>query len=217
MGIVISVIGDYFRAKQTGGIQLVKSISARVKSVSNRGLRSNNRMLSRSRRAISKMRINHDGDVSGSDTEEEHIEGGEAPLPTILLVQKHRLSNILVHRVFEGEGFDVDVARDMSIALDKIKTKHYDTIMVDVSQFEMIFYMSETKELLANSSKNKTYLQIPFFLAIADELEESIARELQRVGFNAIVCKPFRYGRLRQREMRLRKKKFKEEYPMQGA
>lgn len=191
----MGIVASYFRTTAKAG----------VASVSRKG-KGSRRGKSGSRRGRSVRAVDREGDVSGSDTDDEHVElGGD--LKTILLVQKHLLSSVLVHRAFAKEGFEVDIARSLTSAINLVTAKHYDTVIVDVSQFEMINYMSEAKDLIAACNKNQTYTTAPFILALVDESDSSSKHEIQRVGFQAFVSKPFRYGRLRQKEMRQRRKK----------
>lgn len=52
--------------------------------------------------------------------------------PRILVVDDHEWNNLVTGTYLENFGFDYDIATSGREALDKVKTRHYDAILMDI-------------------------------------------------------------------------------------
>jgi len=118
--------------------------------------------------------INKDISVKGLDG----IRGAK-----ILLVEDHKLNQLVASETLEGEGFWVDIADNGSIAVDMVKDKEYDVVLMDLQMPIMDGYEA-TIEIRKNG-----YLDIPIIALSADAMLGTKEQVIE-AGMNDYATKP---------------------------
>jgi PAS domain S-box-containing protein len=104
----------------------------------------------------------------------------------ILLAEDNLMNQKLALKVLEGEfGFDVEIADNGKIALDKLRRESYDVVLMDIQMPEMDGYEATTE------IRNTLGLDVPVIAmtahAMSGEREKCLA-----LGFNEYISKPFK-------------------------
>ncbi|KAB8331395.1 response regulator [Scytonema tolypothrichoides VB-61278] len=107
----------------------------------------------------------------------------------ILVVDDCQLNVALLEAALEAEGYDVDTAKNGSIALAKIEASPPDLVLSDVIMPEMDGY-----ELTRCIRQNKKLPFIPILLITGSEQMSSM-QELD-IGFDDFIRKPINLDRL---------------------
>lgn len=105
----------------------------------------------------------------------------------ILLVEDHPINQMLATKVLEDWGFDVDLAGNGRIALDKLKENQYSLILMDINMPEMDGY--ETTSAI-RSQDNLNHKEIPIIAMTASAFIGESQRCI-KAGMNDYVSKPF--------------------------
>ena len=112
------------------------------------------------------------GDLSGID---------------ILLVEDHPINQMLAIKVLEDWGFNVDLAENGLIALEKVGQKDYNLVLMDISMPEMDGYEA-TREI--RSGKHCKNSDLPIVAMTASALIGE-NQKCYKAGMNDYITKPF--------------------------
>lgn len=104
---------------------------------------------------------------------------------SILLVEDNRLNQKLAEKVLLDFGFDVDIAANGKIAVNKIKKTHYDLVLMDMQMPEMNGYEATT--MIREKLQNNTPIIAMTAHAMGSEKERCLA-----LGMNDYISKPFK-------------------------
>ncbi len=106
----------------------------------------------------------------------------------ILLVEDNLLNQILAKKVLTNWKWDVDVADNGLIAMQKVKNTAYDLILMDIQMPEMDGYEAtrQIRKTTTNSSKHN----IPI-IAITAHAISGEAEKCYNAGMNDYITKPF--------------------------
>lgn len=120
----------------------------------------------------------------------------------ILLAEDNEMNQMLVKRVFEKWNFDLDIAANGKIAVDKLAAEHYDLILMDVQMPEMDGYET-TRYIRTKLPPEKSNIPIIAMTAhaIVGEAEKCIS-----AGMNDYISKPFNRNVLYEKMAALLKK-----------
>jgi PAS domain S-box-containing protein len=128
---------------------------------------------------------------SHPDTEKKVTNESQEPEFTeklsILLVEDNSLNQILAKKVLGDWNWDVDVAENGLVALEKVEKNKYDLVLMDIQMPEMDGYEATRR---IRKSGDAAFSNIPIIAmtahALAGEAEKCI-----NVGMNDYISKPF--------------------------
>ncbi|MEL6558895.1 MAG: PAS domain S-box protein [Bacteroidota bacterium] len=109
------------------------------------------------------------------------------PNKKILLVEDNEVNRILATKFLVKWGMQVESAENGLVCLDKIKSKDFDLILMDLQMPEMDGY--EATKIL-RQSQDSYYKNIPIIALTAAALIEA-QQKVKEVGMNDFVTKPF--------------------------
>ena len=101
----------------------------------------------------------------------------------ILVVEDIALNQLLMKTLLDDFGFDRDIAGNGKIAIEKLKAKSYDLILMDLQMPEMNGF--EATEYIRNTMDS----QIPILALTADVTTVDLAK-CKAVGMNDYIAKP---------------------------
>jgi PAS domain S-box-containing protein len=101
----------------------------------------------------------------------------------VLVVEDMALNQLLMKTILDDYGFDRDIADNGLIAVEKIKTKEYDVILMDLQMPEMNGF--EATDYIRNTLKSS----IPIIALTADVTTVDLAK-CKAVGMNDYIAKP---------------------------
>ena len=110
----------------------------------------------------------------------------------ILVAEDWELNQFLVQYILESWGCEVSTVKNGQEALDIVKTKDFDLILMDIHMPEMDG-ITATKKIRA--LKNKTKSKVPIVALTANALKRDHMHYLD-VGMNDCVTKPYTEGKL---------------------
>ncbi len=102
----------------------------------------------------------------------------------ILLAEDNPLNRLVVLKAFKNYGIEIDLAEYGKIAVEKMKEKHYDLILMDIQMPEMDGH--EATRIIRNELKSG----IPIIALTAHAMNEE-KEKCFRSGMNDFVSKPF--------------------------
>jgi len=102
---------------------------------------------------------------------------------SVLVVEDIALNQLLMKTLLDDFGFERDMAANGMIAIEKMKTKHYDIILMDLQMPEMNGF--EATEYI----RNKMCSDIPIIALTADVTTVDVAK-CRAVGMNDYIAKP---------------------------
>ena len=108
---------------------------------------------------------------------------GDIKSISVLVVEDIALNQLLMKTLLDDFGFERDMASNGKIAIEKLKTKSYDIILMDLQMPEMNGF--EATEYIRNEMKSR----IPIIALTADVTTVDVAR-CRAVGMNDYVAKP---------------------------
>jgi PAS domain S-box-containing protein len=114
-------------------------------------------------------------EIAELDTEIKNIK--------VLVVEDMALNQLLMKTLLDDFGFDLDIADNGKIALEKLQTKPYDIILMDLQMPEMNGF--EATEYIRNTMNSK----IPIIALTADVTTIDLAK-CKAVGMNDYIAKP---------------------------
>lgn len=125
---------------------------------------------------------------------------------TILLVEDMVLNQNLIKKIMQKWKVKLDIANNGIQALAKLKTNHYDLILMDIQMPEMDGYEA-TKHIRSNENDD---LKIIPIIALTAHASSSEAEKCINLGMNAYLAKPFNAEHLKrliiqQTQLRLQK------------
>lgn len=102
----------------------------------------------------------------------------------VLVVEDVELNQMLIKIILKGFGFEMDIADNGKVAIEKLQTNSYDIILMDLQMPEMNgFEASEHIRRKMNSN-------IPIIALTADVVAEELI-QCEEIGINAHITKPF--------------------------
>jgi signal transduction histidine kinase/CheY-like chemotaxis protein len=101
----------------------------------------------------------------------------------VLVVEDMALNQLLMKTILDDFGFERDIADNGKIAIEKLKTKSYDIILMDLQMPEMNGF--EATDYIRNTLKSK----IPIIALTADVTTVDVAK-CKAVGMNDYIAKP---------------------------
>jgi PAS domain S-box-containing protein len=101
----------------------------------------------------------------------------------ILVVEDIPLNQLLMKTLLDDFGFERDIAENGKVAIEKLKDKEYDVILMDLQMPEMNGF--ETTEYIRNTLKS----QVPIIALTADVTTVDLAK-CKAVGMNDYLAKP---------------------------
>ncbi|MFE3868846.1 ATP-binding protein [Flavobacterium sp. LS2P90] len=101
----------------------------------------------------------------------------------VLVVEDIALNQLLMKTLLDDFGFDRDIAENGQIAIEKLKTKKYDIILMDLQMPVMNGF--EATEYIRNTMNSK----IPIIALTADVTTVDLAK-CKAVGMNDYIAKP---------------------------
>jgi CheY-like chemotaxis protein len=105
----------------------------------------------------------------------------------ILLVEDNELNQILATKVLTGWNWNVELAENGKIAIDKLKDKDYDLILMDIQLPEMDGYEA-TRRIRTTLRQPKSHIPIMAMTAHAMSSEE---KKCYEAGMDGYISKPF--------------------------
>ncbi len=116
-----------------------------------------------------------EADIMELDTEIKNIK--------VLVVEDIALNQLLMKTLLDDFGFERDIAANGKIAIEKLQTKTYDIILMDLQMPEMNGF--EATEYIRNKMNSK----IPIIALTADVTTVDLAK-CKAVGMNDYIAKP---------------------------
>ena len=101
----------------------------------------------------------------------------------VLVVEDIALNQLLMRTVLDDFGFECDIAANGKIALEKLRNKSYDIILMDLQMPEMNGF--EATEYIRNKMKS----EVPIMALTADVTTVDLAK-CKSVGMNDYIAKP---------------------------
>ena len=128
---------------------------------------------------LSFMKTNEDAEI---DVEIEEVDT-EIKNIKVLVAEDIPLNQLLMKTLLDDFGFERDIAANGKIAIEKLKEKNYDIILMDLQMPEMNGF--EATEYIRNEMKSK----IPIIALTADVTTVDLAK-CRSVGMNDYIAKP---------------------------
>ncbi len=109
------------------------------------------------------------------------------PNKNILLVEDHEVNRILATKFLTKWGLTVDTAENGLICLEKIRSKKYALVLMDLQMPEMDGYEATSR---IRSENDPYFKELPILALTAAAIVEA-KRKVSEVGMNDFVTKPF--------------------------
>ncbi|WP_026462126.1 response regulator [Adhaeribacter aquaticus] len=103
----------------------------------------------------------------------------------ILLAEDDFLNQILIQQVVESVGFDLDIAENGKVAVEKLQENDYDLVLMDIEMPEMNGY--EATSYIRNELGAKSNIPI---IVITSLTGTSEAAKCMLLGANTFLSKP---------------------------
>lgn len=111
--------------------------------------------------------------------------------PIVLVADDERNAIILLTRIFERDGFQVESARDGQAALEKARSLHPDLILMDVQMPKMNGF-----EVVEHLREDPATARIPIIFVTAAAREAADVAHGLKLGADDYVRKPYNYNEL---------------------
>lgn len=122
--------------------------------------------------------------VKAADAELEHLElDSEIKSIRVLVVEDIVLNQLLMKTLLDDFGFELDIAGNGKIAIEKLKNGNFDVILMDLQMPEMNGF--EATEYI----RNEMNLKIPIIALTADVTTVDLAK-CKAVGMDDYISKP---------------------------
>jgi len=105
----------------------------------------------------------------------------------ILLVEDNTMNQLLAKKVLGDWGWNVDTAENGLLALEKIRSKEFDLVLMDIQMPEMDGYEA-TRQIRHNLPSPKSSVPI---MAMTAHVMASEEQECYKIGMNDYISKPF--------------------------
>lgn len=106
----------------------------------------------------------------------------------ILVVDDNRINVKIASRILQKWGLAVDVAENGLLALEKLKSRDYQLILMDLQMPEMDGFEA-TRVIRKMDSPEKSNIPI---LALSAEVLNDVQQRVKDAGFNGYISKPFK-------------------------
>lgn len=116
----------------------------------------------------------------------------------ILIVEDNEINILLATTIIEGWGFQYSVATNGKKAIEKLKSEHFDLILMDIQMPEMDGY--QATEVIRKSEES--FNKIPI-IATTAHATKGIADKAISLGINDYISKPFQLDILLQKMLKL--------------
>jgi len=110
----------------------------------------------------------------------------ERPRASVLLAEDNKTNQHIAVSVLTKRGHDVDVAKNGLEALEKVKAKHFDVVLMDIQMPQM-----DGLEATRRIRKMEEFNRLPIVALTAHALSEERER-CEEAGMNGFVTKPFK-------------------------
>lgn len=120
----------------------------------------------------------------------------------VLMAEDNELNQALAISVFKKIGWDLDIAGNGLIAIEKLKSSQYDIVLMDIQMPEMDGY---TATLKIRNELQAPLAQIPIVAITAHALNSEVKKCLD-AGMNEYIAKPFKIEELVRKVVSLVKK-----------
>src|SRR6185312_3801143 len=107
---------------------------------------------------------------------------------SVLLVEDNDMNQLLAHKILSDWGWDIDIAENGIEALQKLKEKDFDIILMDIQMPEMDGYEA-TRQIRTHFPSPKCNTPI---IAMTAHVMPSEEEKCNKVGMNGYVTKPFK-------------------------
>lgn len=105
----------------------------------------------------------------------------------VLVVEDNPVNQLLVTRVLQNYGFEMDMANNGKVALDKLAGHEYDIILMDLQMPEMDGYQATS---IIRSLDNPVKSKVPIIAMTAHSIKGEYEK-CMHLGMNEYVSKPF--------------------------
>jgi PAS domain S-box-containing protein len=112
----------------------------------------------------------------------------------VLLVEDHKVNQIVASRFLQKWGLEVEIAENGLIALEKIQQQNFDLVLMDLQMPEMDGY---TASRSIRNLKDPFFQQIPI-LALSASVIGTDHSKVEQAGMNGFISKPFQPDELNQ-------------------
>ncbi|KAA9346126.1 response regulator [Adhaeribacter soli] len=129
--------------------------------------------------------------ASGTREIMQEIDPAELGKVRVLLAEDNEINQMLARKVITDWGFELDVASNGRIAVEMLKEKDYDVVLMDMQMPEMDGY--EATVYIRNEMGPKSNIPIIAFTAHATKMEIG---KCMLAGANAYVSKPLKPAEL---------------------
>ena len=132
--------------------------------------------------------INNNQNIDLLENYKNILEKDEKNKISVLLVEDNKINQLLASTILKRNKFLVEIAENGNIALDMLKTKTYDIILMDLHMPELDGYDTTIyiRENLDNNKKN-----IPIIALTAAAVKAEVDRCFE-VGMTDFISKPFK-------------------------
>ncbi|NRA30498.1 MAG: response regulator [Parvularculaceae bacterium] len=135
-------------------------------------------------------RIDENGQlVTKRDAEDDAQEAPQTTGGRILIAEDNRVNQLVVTNMIAGLGFEIDIAENGRIAVEKFRESKPDLIIMDVSMPEMDG-LEATKAIRAYEREHE-FGRVPIIAATAHAMEEDRKR-CRAAGMDDYIAKPLR-------------------------
>lgn len=110
----------------------------------------------------------------------------------ILLVEDNKINQMIAQKFLSRWGASIELAENGLQAIDKIQSKNFDIVLMDLQMPELDGYQATQK---IRQMKDEYYQQIPIIALTASTLAE-VKESLEKFGLNDMITKPFIPGEL---------------------
>ncbi|MEM0930370.1 MAG: response regulator [Pseudomonadota bacterium] len=132
-------------------------------------------------------RVDENGKVPSR--EEEVPEEGDGTGISILIAEDNRVNQLVITNMISGLGFDIEIAENGRVAVEKFVENKPDLIIMDVSMPEVDGL--EATRLIREYERRHEFGRVPIIAATAHAMEED-RRRCRKAGMDDYIAKPLR-------------------------
>ena len=121
----------------------------------------------------------------------------EAVVGHVLIAEDNRINQVIAKRLLESLGITVDVVADGAAAVQAVRQRHYDVVLLDC-QMPVLDGYGAAQQIRAEEAKGR---HIPMLAVTASVMPEDHERA-RAAGVDAVLMKPLRADELRQAVLR---------------
>ncbi|MEM9286288.1 MAG: response regulator, partial [Pseudomonadota bacterium] len=132
-------------------------------------------------------RVDENGKVPSR--EEEVPEEGDGTGISILIAEDNRVNQLVITNLISGLGFDIEIAENGRVAVEKFVENKPDLIIMDVSMPEVDGL--EATRLIREYERRHEFGRVPIIAATAHAMEED-RRRCRKAGMDDYIAKPLR-------------------------